>query len=879
MFTGRHKLLTLLEKWIERVIAFRLVIIGIMTAAAVACLYYTVNNLGMNTDTQDMLSPELEWRQNDIRMDRLFPQYTDNILIVIEAGTPDEAVDAASRLSGKLKGQKQLFKSVYYPNGLEFFRTSSLLYLDVDELQDLADNLASIQPFLARLTGDQTLHGLFSMLEEAINARMDGEDIDLDPLLKRLDSAFLAVMNNQHHRLSWRALMSGTVENKPVYREFILLQPRLDFAGLFPANHAIENVHQLGRELELAEENGIRLRLTGSAVLSHEELQSVSIGMSIAVVIALCLVAAILIIGLRSVWLVFATLITLITGLLFTAAFATLTVGTLNLISVAFAILYIGLGVDFAIHYCLRYRERLQHNESQADALRTTATTVGESLLLCAVTTAIGFYAFVPTAYHGVAELGWIAGSGMVISFITTMTLLPALLASFPTGILEIRRYYPALFEKLVQLPLTRARWIKSLTLVAVVISLILLPGIRFDHNTLNLQSPDNPSVKTYLDLLDDSDTSPWKGTLLADNPDQARQLDRKISQLEVVDKVVWLDDFIPPEQQEKLLIINEIDLLLLGVIDADLFAPAETGSDIQAISRFNDALAEAVAVKRATVAEMKLHATMNRFMHYLESMPDSHRHATLEQLEQVLLETFPGRLDELQAALTATVVTTENIPDPLKTRWLRDGHYRMEVYPRNNLSDNEAMRTFVRQTQSVVPELTGAPVTSIEAGDAVVNAFSQAFIYALVAIVALLLVITERKRDTLYILLPLMLAILFTAAVSVLLGIPLNFANIIALPMLLGIGVDSAIHILHRFRTSPPENGVLLATSSARAVIVSALTTIFSIGNLAFSRHLGTASMGQLLVIGISMTLICTLFILPGILSGTTKTNNNDTK
>ena len=209
--------------------------------------------------------------------------------------------------------------------------------------------------------------------------------------------------------------------------------------------------------------------------------------------------------------------------------------------------------------------------------------------------------------------------------------------------------------------------------------------------------------------------------------------------------------------------------------------------------------------------------------------------------------------------------------------RWRQDDHYRMEIYPQENLSNNTAMRRFVTQVRAVAPDMTGAPVVNIEAGDAVVKAFRQAFTYAFIAIVVLLLVLTEKKRDTLYILAPLVLAILFTGAISVLLSIPLNFANIIALPMLLGIGVDSAIHILHRFRNNPPGNGMLLATSSARAVVISALTTIFSIGNLAFSRHPGTASMGQLLVIGISMTLLCTLFILPSILSGSSNTDNDD--
>ncbi len=221
--------------------------------------------------------------------------------------------------------------------------------------------------------------------------------------------------------------------------------------------------------------------------------------------------------------------------------------------------------------------------------------------------------------------------------------------------------------------------------------------------------------------------------------------------------------------------------------------------------------------------------------------------------------------------------INKETLPEELRSRWQNNDKYRLEINPRDNLMDNKSRRQFVNEVRTVTPHLTGSPVVSIEAGDAVVTAFQQAFFYALLAIIALLLVLTERKKDVIFIVAPLLLAAIFTGTTAVLLDIHLNFANIIALPLLLGIGVDSAIHILHRYRTSSPDEGPLLATSSARAVVVSALTTILSIGNLAFSEHLGTASMGKLLTIGISMTLVCTLIVLPSLLAGYYKRTLNN--
>lgn len=875
--TWRHSLNNFLSSWIGFVERFRVAVILLIMLGAVLSLHYTANNLGMNTNTQDMLSPELDWRQLDAEIDRMFPQYVDSILVVIEAQTPDEATDAGRLLYKHLSRKTDLFKTIYYPSELEFFKTSSLLYLDIDELQDLADDLAAIQPFLARLTEDQSLRGLFNMLSDAVDARIDGDDIDLSSLNKRINEALVAVENGQRYRLSWQALMGGTDEDKTVYREFIVLQPILDYGGLFPATNAINKIRSLIEEFHLTSENNLDIRLTGSAALSHEELLSVFSGMGIAVMAALILVAIILFAGLRSPWMVLAALITLLTGLIYTAGFAALAIGKLNLISVAFAILYIGLGVDFAVHFCLRYREYME--KGNGSALRSTATHIGDSLVLCAVTTAIGFYAFIPTDYDGVAELGLISGTGMFISLIITLTLLPALLSIFPVKFKTspVKSTIKKFTDKLVEIPVSHAREIRIIVLILAVVSLFTLPALKFDHNTLNLQSPENESVQTYLDLLAESDSSPWKGLILADSAEEARKLDEQLSKLPLIDKVVWINDFIPSDQETKLGIIEEMDLLL-GPFGFHDHLPAPVDKErIASMHSFNQLLGVLIESGLASPEDETLHTTLHQFMLKLDILSETDQKELLLQLEKSLLATFPGRLESLLESMNADFISKEILPEELRSRWQNNDKYRLEINPTENLMDNKARRQFVNEVRAVTPHLTGSPVVSIEAGDAVVTAFQQAFFYALLAIIALLLVLTERKKDVIFIVAPLLLAAIFTGTTAVLLDIHLNFANIIALPLLLGIGVDSAIHILHRYRTSSPDEGPLLATSSARAVVVSALTTILSIGNLAFSEHLGTASMGILLTIGISMTLVCTLIVLPSLLAGYYKRTLNN--
>lgn len=859
----------LLGNWIDFAVRWRISIIVFAVLAAAFALWYTVNNLGFNTDTRDMLSPKLDWRQIDLAYEKEFPMYAEDILIVVEAETPDQAADNARLLHEHLKQNGELFEEVFYPAGLEYLQRASLMFLDMDELHDLSDRLANIQPFLGRLIQDQTLRGLFGLLEDAIEARRDGEHVDLEPLLNQIIEVLQSQRDSAPPRyLSWQNLIAGEVEERDIYREFIFIEPEIDYRSLLPGKEAVEaaraDISKIADDTGL---NPVNIRVTGVTALAYEELESVSRGAGLAALLALLVVTIILVIGLRSVRMISAALFTLIVGLIFTAAMATLTVGELNLISVAFAVLYIGLGIDFAIHFCLRFRE-LRRSHAIPDALHETGSTIGRSLGLCAITTAIGLYAFIPTQYRGIAELGWISGTGMFISLIVTMTLLPAILATWPPGNHNNHNRHPIrILEWFASVPVNHARGICISAIILTVAALLLLPAVRFDPNTLNLQDPTIESVQTYRDLLADPDSSPWSGILLA--PDEATTHDKvaRIKQLELVDSVRTIHDFIPVDQEDKLFLIDEMNFLLGGTLSGEAQSTITDTERMEALERLIEHLDQ--YPPQADEPELQaLQSELFAYRDFLARTP-ADTASQLQALEQSLLLNLSGRLQALTMALTANPVTIRDIPDVLLRRWLSPGGwYRIEILPRDDLNAEPAKRAFVEQVRAEAPMLIGDPVIQLEAGDAVVTAFIEAFSLALAVITLLLLILLRSLRDTLTALAPLLLAALLTAAATVILNIPFNFANIIALPLLLGIGVDNSIHMLYRYHHALPGNGLLLRTSTARAILVSALTTICSIGNLAFSAHLGTASMGLLLAVGITISLLCALVLLPGLLA-----------
>ncbi|MGH8119056.1 MAG: MMPL family transporter, partial [Gammaproteobacteria bacterium] len=460
----------------------------------------------------------------------------------------------------------------------------------------------------------------------------------------------------------------------------------------------------------------------------------------------------------------------------------------------------IGLGADFAIHFCLHYRKSLEQHLDNNRALCDTVIHTGMALIMCTGATAISFYAFMPTDYNGVAELGWISGTGMLISLFITLTLLPALFSRFPLkpGGRPAGKNAGPVITSLRKLPITHAGKIKITTLLLAVMALFTVSTIEFDHNTLNLQSPKNESVQTYFDLLADSDDSPWTSAVLAHNPKEVADITRRLDKLPLVSKVASIRDLIPENQDEKLAIIGEMDLLL-GTLSVSTQLPAPQDSEILAAMEKFDAWLLQLASSGFTDANYaKLHETTSHFLDAVRLMNVQDRHNVLQQLQFSLLHTFSGRLDALVQSMQAEPVTLESLPAEIRDRWLHNNLYRIEIYPKENLMDNQALKEFVQQVRVNVPYVSGSPVVAIEGGSAVVKAFRQAFLYAFLATCFLLLLMTGKVIDTLCILTPLLVAALFTGAIAVLMDIKLNFANIIALPLLLGMGIDSAIYILH---------------------------------------------------------------------------------
>ena len=823
---------------------------------------YVRGHFAMNSRTEALISPQTQWRKREAIYDKQFPQQSGLIVAVVDGVTPERADQAAHDLATALSADKALLPSVRQPDDGKFFTHDGVMLLSLGKVKDTMKQLIAAQPFLGALAVDPSLRGIADNLSTALLGVAHGQAklADLNGPMKGLADTLDDVVAGKPAYLSWRSMVTGTKPGLRETRRYVEIRPKLDFHSLMPGARATDAIRATAAKLHLDPQHGVRVRLTGTVPMADDEFGSLTQRARLMATLMMVAVLAMLWIALRSTRLIFGVLLTVFVGLTLTTATGLLAVGAFNLISVAFIALFVGLGVDFGIQFCVRYRaERFEHKDLDV-ALRGTGAGIGSALALAAAATAAGFYSFLPTSYRGVAELGFVAGTGMIITFVLSITFLPALVKLLqPLGEAE-----EVGFKTLEPLDGFLHRRRRGVVLTAIIVGIAgtaCLPWVKFDFNPLDLRDPHVESVATALDLMKNPDTSPNTLDILAPSRDVAVKFADAISKLPEVSRTMTIDSFVPDDQQQKLAIINDAQTLLDPTINPLFSKPPPSDADV--VESFKTAATDLrKAAGDATTTPAK---NARRLAQVLDRVAKAGK-STRARAEEALVPGLNTMLDEVRATLQPYAVTARTLPPDLIRDWVSPaGFYRIQVYAKSTKTDNDTLRKFTHSVQQIAPGATGEPLSIQESGRTIVRAFLQAGILSFIAITILLMLALRNVALVALALGPLVLAGVCTLATCVVIGLQLNYANIIALPLLLGIGVAFDIYFVMAWRSGTRD---LLGSALTRAVVLSAGTTASAFGTLWISSHPGTASMGELLAISLAWILIIVLFLLPSLLS-----------
>jgi uncharacterized protein len=835
---------------------------GVIVGAVVLCLcagFYTARHLAIDTNIDDLMSPKLDWRQREIAYHNEFPQSLQLILVVIDGPTPELAGAASRALAEDLAKKNDLFRSVSEEGGGAFFRRNGLLFAPTDRLEGMTNQLTRSGPLIGALSSDPSLRGLVQALSFAVMG-VDQQEISLDDMAGALNMAaepIEKVQAGQPAQFSWKVLLQGSAQPSEL-RRFVAVWPYLNEGELAPAAKAIGAIRQAADDLELAATYDVRLRITGPAPIADEEFSSANEGLLLNGLLTGAIVILILWLALRSLRLVFAVVSTLAIGLTVTAGLGLLLVGALNPISIAFAVLFVGLGADFAIQYTVRYRAERHLTGDTYHGLTEAADRVGAPLTLAAGAAAAGFLSFLPTPYVGLAQLGTIAGVGMAVAYMASLTLLPALVWVVDPPAEPHALHLPALAP--VDGWLKRHRVL--IIAVTAILSLIGLPALlklQFDFDPLHLRSQTSETVATVHDLSKDPNNGVNAAQVLSGSPEEAAAVAKRLAVLPEVAQTRTIDSFVPADQDRKLPLVRRAAQALGPSLSRSPRSAPNDGENVAALRSGADSLRRVAGEAKGAGADAARRLATD--LSQLADSDEAHRAA----VANAFIPPLKLDLGDLRDGLQAAPITRASLPKPLVRDWVSpSGIARAEATPKGDSNDDETLRRFARAVLGAQPNATGQAIATIEWGDTIVKSFGEAAAWALISIALLLWLVLRRLGDVLLTLIPLIVAAAATLEICALTGFALNYANIIALPVLLGVGVAFKIYYILAWRRGETD---FLQSALTRAVFFSALLTATAFGSLWLSRHPGTSSMGKLLALSLACTLVSAVLFQPALM------------
>jgi hopanoid biosynthesis associated RND transporter like protein HpnN len=777
---------------------------------------------------------------------------------VVTAPTPELVEKAADRLTVRLSGEHGPIRHAWQANGGAFFERNGLLYLQPDQFRESVKGLTRAAPIIGELADDPSLRGVANALSSGAAAVRQGY-AQLDDLrwpLTLAANTIEDVLAGRAASFSWQALERRHPADTSQLRRIVVVDPVLDYSALQPGAAAAAAIHRAATDLKLSTDYRATVRLTGAVPISDAQFAVIRQGAFLNTLITIAAVLMILWLALRSLRIIAAVFFALIAGLAVTAAVGLALVGALNIVSVAFAVLFVGLGVDFGIQFSVRYRAERHDHPDLFEALSNTARKAGGPLTLAAAATAVGFFSFLPTDYRGLSELGEIGGFGMLIAFVCSVTLVPAALAIFnPPG--EPR---PMGFTWLAPLDrfFERHRMPVLIGTFAVVLAgTPLLFHLQFDFNPNDLQNPNEPAVATYQELKKDPQIGANAIDILTLSLDAANATARQLERLPTVAQTLTLSNFLPSDQTQKLVeIIGAAAALEQPLNPSQVAPPPSDAETVAALRATAVALSQVARTQNGPGADNALHVSQ-----LLERLANADP-AARARADAAVVTPLRIALDDLRLSLHPERVTLQTLPAELKRDWIAsDGRARVEVLPKGNPDDHAVLANFATSVLAVEPTAVGPGISFYEAGNAVVRAFIEAGLFAFLAITILLWLTLRRLSDVLLTLVPLLVAGAVTLEVCAVSGLALNFANIIALPLLLGVGVAFKIYYILAWRAGQTQ---LLESALTRAVIFSAMTTATAFGSLWASQSPGLSSMGKLMALALTCTMAAAVLFQP---------------
>ena len=852
-------------------------------------VWFTVEKLSFKNNRGDLVAKKLAYVEMYEKYRHEFEDF-DGMMVVVADKDPENMKGFTDSFVNKLKQYPQDFIKIFHRIDTKYFRTKGLLYLDHEELVDLGNKIESHENFLEDVNTSPGLNQLIKSINAEISAGMvdslltgfiGGEDSEEEKdetadlsLLINLEQQMLAHLKGETtYRSPWNFFLTdseksiaeeGYLVSEDEKLMFILIVPNKDNKAATAIPDSIEFLRDLIEETR-AQFPGIEVGLTGEDVIAADEMDTTQVDVKKASQIALAGIALLFILAYRGVVKPLLAIFALVVALCWSMGWTTLAVGHLNILTIVFTTILIGLGIDFGIHILERYKEERTAGDDVLQALQKTVQGTGRGNFAGAVTTAMAFGGMILTDFVGIAELGKISGGGILLCMISMILLLPALITVEEK--ITKPRYLPKQSDRkgrLLEKFFKNYRAIIFVSMVLFVLSLLSLRTVAFDYNLLNLQAHGTEAVKYEMKVIETAGRSAWSVAVLADSLEETRKKHKALGKLSTVGNVESIISTLPEEQEKKIETIKELAPLLSDLeVEPDL-VPVSYAGLIKTMKRVRFKL-QGKEDKGGVTKARKL---AQSFLDESEKVDAEVAEKRLNSFSEKLFADYRGKIADLKKNVSASPVIVEDMPENLRERYIsRNRVYLINVYPSVDVWDIDKRNEFVKQLKQVDPNVTGNAIHMFESTRLMKDGYVYGGIYAMVAIFIYLLCSFGNLRGTLVVLLPVAVGSAWTVGIMDLIDVSFNLANLVILPLIIGIGVVNGVHIVHRYREETDKSINVLSRSTGQGVVLSSLTTMIGFGSLMVADHQGVHSLGLVLSLGVGCCLIASITVLPSIL------------
>ena len=854
----------------------------------------TVKYLQFDTDRNNLVGGNQRYHHNFLEFQKEFPQQ-DDLVVVVESENVEKNRQFVERLGARLESETNLFKDVFYKGDLAMMGSKALLFAPESDLAGLRDTLKDDLPFIEKFSRTTNLVSFFDLVNTQFRTAKREENAQNDALIKSLP-ALERILQQARDSLErpgtppspgvsalFAAGDEATAGTYITFNQGKIFLVTAHAPSDAKSGDAVERIRELVQQTRM-EVTGVNAGLTGEPVLEHDEMAQSQKDTTVAGIVSLVLCAIIFIYGYNETGRPIKAIICLLFGLAYTFAFATVTVGHLNILTITFLPMLIGLAIDFGVHLITRYEEELRHGKTEVEALTKAMVFTGQGIFTGALTTAGAFVAMWFTDFKGIKEMGIICGGGLMICLIPMLTILPVLLLRGKQNVIDHTIHEDDRRARI------ESFWLERPVLVALVIIVISVAAafearkVFFDYNLLNMQSAGLPAVVYEQKLIDSADKSVLFGAVVATNLDEAIRLEKKIRALtNVVADVESIAGLLHQDQGAKLQLISDIkatvaplDFNAPDMRPADVYDLSRTlysfsgylGAALEEVSKTDAVLARQLASLQKTVLELR------KAMLAGDSSALAEHGDKLGEYQQVLFDDLRVTFQTLQKQDDRAPLRIEDLPPALRDRFVGvTGKFLLQVYPKKNVWQHDNQKEFVKTLRreldprdTNLPNITGTPVQLLEYTTLLKNSYITAAWYSLAAIALMVFFHFRSLTAVVLALIPVGLGTLWLVGLMGWHGVPFNPANIMTLPLVIGIGVTNGIHILNRYAEERTPS--ILARSTGKAVLVSGLTAIAGFGSLILAQHRGIHSLGYIMSVGIAMCMMAALTFLPALLN-----------